>query len=98
MFRSFNKVKKKSALILLLLMFFNLQAQNIDNLFLGHPKLLNYNNELPKDFLSSRTAVFISTPSGNVPKGHKDWKAVGVDAHKVFKRYLFWNRCFQSIC
>lgn len=86
MFRSLYKVKVKSVFILLLLMFFNLQAQNIDNLFFGHPKLLNYNNELPKDFLSTRTAVFISTPSGNISKGQKDWKAIGVDAHKEFRK------------
>lgn len=60
-------------------------SQDVDKIFLNQPRILNYNNELPKNIISSRTAVFVVCPYGT-SKNQKNWKELAVEAHKGFKK------------
>ncbi|MDQ3536905.1 MAG: hypothetical protein M3421_14900 [Bacteroidota bacterium] len=76
----------KYILIFLICNFFEANSQNIEHIFLDEPRFLTYNNELPKNLISSRTAVFITCPYGNPSKEQKNWKEIAFEAHKGLKK------------
>lgn len=75
---------KLSVLLMLSIVFYGF-TQNIDPTFLRQSQLLNYNNELPKNIISSRTAVFITCPYGN-SSNQNNWKEIAGEVHKGLKK------------
>ncbi len=73
-----------SVLIMLSIVFYGF-SQSIDPTFLRQSQLLNYNNELPKNIISSRTAVFISCPYGT-SSNQNNWKEIAGEVHKGLKK------------
>lgn len=50
-------------------------------------RFLDYNFQLPKDFLSSKTVVFVSVPSKSKSTTERgDWKSISEEAHKQFRK------------
>ena len=73
-------------LILLLVIHLNTLAQKLPGAF-DELRLLEFNKELPKDLLSTRSAVFITVPDkkGKLPQ-RGDWQLLAREAHEGFKR------------
>lgn len=84
-----SRVNMKRTIVLFCSLLINVQLMSQGN---TEPKLtqfefLQYTSELPEDFLSTKTAVFISVPAdAKKPRERGDWKALSEKVHQQFRK------------
>ena len=71
--------------LLTILCSFSLKAQNDDINTLGF-HFLDYNFQLPEDFLSSKAVVFVTVPDKASSTERGDWKSFSEVAHQKFRK------------
>jgi len=81
-------MKLKLKILVLVLIPFGIFAQSVeDEINIAGFRFLDYNNQLPDDLLSSKTAVFVSVPPKSRNTSERgDWKTFSETAHSQFKK------------
>jgi len=82
------KMKLKLKILVLVLIPFGIFAQSVeDEINIAGFRFLDYNNQLPDELLSSKTAVFVSLPPKSRNTSERgDWKTFSETAHSQFKK------------